>query len=346
MCKNQAMTHPAARLPRAVRPHRVVVIAVDGVIPFEFSIPARLFGAARDEAGRPLYEVVTASAGGQPVRTSADFLISPGADLSEAIQSADTVVVPALELGEVDPAQVDVVIEALAHRPGGSRVMSICTGANLLARAGLLDGRPATTHWNHATEFAREFPAVRLDPDVLFIDDGDVLTSAGAAAGVDLCLHLIRHDQGSSVANAVARSCVVPPWREGGQAQFIDAPVPDSGDASTALARAWALERLGADLTLASLARHASMSTRTFTRRFRDETGTSPNQWLTRQRIDYARRLLESTDLPVDQIADTAGLGTAASLRSHLRTVIGVSPTTYRRTFQVRAAPAAASPRS
>jgi transcriptional regulator GlxA family with amidase domain len=324
---------------RAVRPHRVVVIAVDGVIPFEFSIPARLFGAARDETGRPLYEVVTASTHAKPVRTNSDFVINPGANLMDAIRSADTVVVPALELGELDPCQVDVVIETLRHRRRGSRIMSICTGAHLLALAGLLDGRPATTHWNHAIAFSREFPAVRLVPDVLFVDDGDVLTSAGAAAGVDLCLHLIRHDQGSTVANTVARSCVVAPWREGGQAQFIEAPVPDSDDASTTSTRAWAMDRLDADLTLASMATHASMSIRTFTRRFREETGTSPNKWLTRQRIDYARRLLESTDLPVDQIAETAGLGTAASLRGHLRTAIGVSPTTYRRTFQAHTVP-------
>jgi transcriptional regulator GlxA family with amidase domain len=218
--------------------------------------------------------------------------------------------------------------------------MSICTGAHLLAMTGLLDGRPATTHWNHAAEFSREFPTVQLDPGVLFIDDGEVLTSAGAAAGIDLCLHLIRSDHGSSVANVVARACVVAPWREGSQAQFIQAPLPEIGDASTAATRAWALDRLDTDLTLASMAKHASMSIRTFTRRFRAEAGTSPNQWVTRQRVDYARRLLESTDLPVDQIADATGLGTSTSLRGHLRTAIGVSPSTYRRAFQLRNVPA------
>jgi transcriptional regulator GlxA family with amidase domain len=322
----------------ASRPHRVVTIALDGVIPFEFSIPARLFGAARDQAGRPLYEVVTASAHAAAVRTTADFLINPAADLS-AVRSADTVVVPAVELDDLDPLQVESVTEALRHRRRGTRIMSICTGAHLLALAGLLDDRPATTHWNHAATFSREFPAVRLDQNVLFVDDGDVLTSAGAAAGIDLCLHLIRRDRGSSVANTVARACVVAPWREGGQAQFIEAPVPDDGDASTAPTRTWAMERIDAGLTLASMASHASMSIRTFTRRFRDETGTSPNQWLTRQRVDYARRLLESTDLQVDQVAHAAGLGTAASLRGHLRTAIGVSPSTYRRTFQVNSLP-------
>jgi transcriptional regulator GlxA family with amidase domain len=290
---------------------------------------------ACDEGGRPLYEVVTASMHAEPVRTSFDFMINPSANLIDAIRTADTVVVPALQLAMLDPRRTSAVIDTLRHRPRGSRVMSICTGAQLLALAGLLDGRPATTHWKHAAAFSLEFPAVRLDPDVLFVDDGDVLTSAGASAGIDLCLHVIRQDKGSTVANAVARSCIVAPWRDGGQAQFIDAPVPDDWDASTTSTRAWALERLDTDLTLTNMARHASMSVRTFTRRFRQETGTSPNQWLTRQRIDYARRLLESTDLPVDQIAHAVGLGTAASLRSHLRTAIGVSPISYRRAFQV-----------
>jgi transcriptional regulator GlxA family with amidase domain len=320
----------------AARPHRVVVLALDGVIPFEFAIPGRLFGAAHDDSGRALYQVITASKHAAPVRTNSDFVISPGADL-DAVRSADTVVVPAVEVSQLNPSQVDVVIEALSHRRRGSRIMSICTGAHLLALAGLLDGRPATTHWNHVADFSHAFPAVRLDPDVLFVDDGDVLTSAGAAAGVDLCLHLIRHDHGSAIANKVARLCVVAPWREGGQAQFIDSPVPDGENASTTSTRIWALERLDADLTLASMARHASMSVRTFTRRFREETGTSPNHWLTRQRVDYARRLLESTTLPVEQIADATGLGTAVSLRNHLRTAIGVAPLTYRRTFQTDA---------
>jgi transcriptional regulator GlxA family with amidase domain len=315
-----------------------VVIAMDGVIPFEFSIPARLFGATRDVAGRPLYEVVTASMHAEPVRTNADFAIVPRADLADEIRSADTVVVPAVQLSELDSRQVGVVTKILADRRPGSRIMSICTGAYVLASAGLLDGRPATTHWNHAAEFSRDFPAVRLDPDVLFVDDGDVLTSAGAAAGVDLCLHLIRRDQGSAIANAVGRYCVVAPWREGGQAQFIEAPMPNGSDASTTSTRAWMLERLHTDLTLASMAAHASMSVRTFTRRFRDETGTSPNHWLTRQRLDHARRLLESTDLTIDHVAAASGLGSGASLRSHLRAAIGVSPTTYRRTFQAQVA--------
>ena len=213
-------------------------------------------------------------------------------------------------------------------------MVSICTGAFVLAAAGLLDERPATTHWLHAPAFARLFPDVRLDPDVLFVDDGDVLTSAGNAAGIDLLLHLIRRDHGSDVAARVARRSVVAPWREGGQSQFVERPVPEPGDSGTATTRAWALQRLHDPLTLADLATHAQMSVRTFTRRFREETGLSATQWLVQQRVALARRLLESTDSPVERIATESGFGTAASLRQHLHAAIGVPPLTYRRTYR------------
>src|SRR5690606_29420780 len=207
-------------------------------------------------------------------------------------------------------------------------------GAYVLAAAGWLDGRPATTHWRRAEHFRRLFPDVLLDPDVLYTDDGDVLTSAGVASGVDLCLHIIRRDHGSAVANAVARGTVVPPHRDGGQAQFITYPVPDDGRASTSRARHWAMEHLDQPLTLRDLAAKESMSVRTFTRRFRDEVGVSPLQWLTQQRIQRARQLLEETDLPVDRIAEAAGFGTATSLRQHLQNALGVSPSAYRNTFR------------
>jgi len=226
-------------------------------------------------------------------------------------------------------------VSALLQRAAGSaRLVSLCTGAFVLAAAGILDGRPATTHWLYTERFRRLYPAVRLDPDVLFVDDGDVLTSAGNAAGIDLLLHLLRRDHGSEVANRVARRSVVAPWREGGQSQFVERPVPADDDSGTAATRAWAVERLGDPLTLADLAGHARMSIRTFTRRFREETGTSPQQWLAAQRLARARQLLESTDHPVDRIAADAGFGTAASLRGQLRASIGVSPLTYRRTYQ------------
>jgi transcriptional regulator GlxA family with amidase domain len=204
----------------------------------------------------------------------------------------------------------------------------------VLAAAGLLDGRPATTHWMHAATFRRMFPAVALDPDVLFVDDGDVLTSAGNAAGIDLLLHLVRRDHGTEVATRVARRNVVAPWREGGQSQFVERPVPEDGDAGTAATRAWATERLAEPLTLTDLAAHARMSVRTFTRRFREETGISPLRWLAAQRIALARQLLESTDASIERVAADAGFGTPASLRQHLRASIGVAPLAYRRTFR------------
>ncbi|MEW2634201.1 helix-turn-helix domain-containing protein, partial [Streptomyces sp. NPDC048389] len=193
-----------------------------------------------------------------------------------------------------------------------------------------------TAHWNEAADFQRAFPQVEVDPGVLFVDDGDVLTAAGVAAGVDLCLHLVRRDHGSDVANRVARLCVVPPWREGGQAQFIERPVPQQTAATTSPTRAWALSRLGRPVSLAELAAHARMSVRTFSRRFREEVGMTPVQWLTQQRIDHARRLLETTDLPVDRVADESGFGTAASLRQHMAATVGVSPMTYRQTFRAQ----------
>jgi transcriptional regulator GlxA family with amidase domain len=213
-------------------------------------------------------------------------------------------------------------------------VASVCTGAFVLAAAGLLEGRRATTHWLSCARLAEMFPGVRVDAAVLFVDEGAVLTSAGEAAGIDLCLHMIRCDHGAAVAGDVARRTVVPPHREGGQAQFTALPVPPARASSTGAARAWALERLERPVTLAQLAARASMSVRTFTRRFRQETGVSPQVWLTAQRVQAARRLLEETDLPVDRVAERAGFGTAASLRRHLHAAIGVSPSSYRTTFR------------
>lgn len=324
MCKNRAM-------------HRVAVLAADGVIPFELSVPSRIFLAAQGAGGEPLYDVVTCTVDGRPVATAADYSIAVEHDAS-VLAGADTVVVPAAEwyAGLTGPDSLPAgLAAALAGIRPGTRIVSICIGTYVLAAAGLLDGRPATTHWRHAERFAAAFPKVRLDADVLFVDDGDVLTSAGAAAGVDLCLHLVRRDHGSRIANQVARACVVPPWRDGGQAQYVEHPVPEPSSVGTAPTRAWAMERLGTPLRLDDLADHAGMSRRTFTRHFRQEVGLSPGQWLTQQRIALARHLLESTDLPVDRIADRAGFGTAASFRQHLQAAVGVSPHAYRRTFHM-----------
>jgi transcriptional regulator GlxA family with amidase domain len=315
------------------------VLALPGVFPFELGIPARVFGAALDGDGRALYEVVTCSVDGRPVATNSDFTIGVQRSLG-ALHEADTVVVPPTDATLAPtPAVADVLDAAgaaLLGLPATTRVASICTGAEVLARAGLLDGRPATTHWGHAEAFRARHPRVRLDPDVLYVDDGDVLTAAGAASGIDLCLHLVRRDHGVEVANRAARACVVPPHRAGGQAQYVDHPVPAPAGASTADTRVWALGRLDAPLDLATMAGHAAMSVRTFTRRFRDEAGMSPNQWLTQQRVALARRLLETTDLTVDQVAQRVGIGTAASLRLHMSASLGVSPTAYRRTFRLR----------
>jgi transcriptional regulator GlxA family with amidase domain len=316
--------------------HRVAVLAVPGVIPFELSVPSRIFSTARGSDGESLYEVITCTLDGRPVVTSADFSIAVERD-ARALAEADTVVVPAAS-GFTDISGPDSLpaglLDALASVRPGTRIVSICIGTFVLAAAGLLDGRPATTHWRHADRFAEHFPHVRLDSGVLFVDDGDVLTSAGAAAGVDVCLHLVRRDHGSEIANQVARYCIVPPWRDGGQAQYVERPVPEPSSAGTSPTRAWALQRLGTPLQLSDLAAHAGMSRRTFTRRFRDEVGMSPGQWLVRQRVELARRLLESSDLPVDRVAAGAGFGTSASLRQHLHAAIGVSPHAYRRTFR------------
>ncbi|MEV8453762.1 helix-turn-helix domain-containing protein [Streptomyces sp. NPDC052095] len=322
-------------------PHRVVVLALDGLLPFELGIPQRIFGRAfgveAHDAGRRLYQVVTCSVRPPgPVRTDADFTI--GVEHGpEALATADTVVIPAsYELGPVhsEGRLTGELAAAFARIRPGTRMVSICTGSYVLAASGRLDGRPATTHWWHADHFQRLFPAVRVDPDVLFIDDGDVLTSAGVAAGIDLCLHIVRRDHGTAVANDVARRTVVPPHRDGGQAQYIRRPVPDSRLAATTTARTWALGRLERPILLRDMAQQESMSVRTFTRRFREEVGVSPVQWLTQQRIERARHLLETTDLSVDQVARDAGFGTPTSLRQHLQAALGVSPTAYRRTFR------------
>ncbi|MGW7089178.1 GlxA family transcriptional regulator [Streptomyces sp. NPDC054871] len=341
MAPTTAATTAASKRTTPTTPrHRVVVLALDGVIPFEFGIPQRIFGRARAADGELLYEVVTASI--RPpglVRTDADvaILVENG---PECLASADTVVVPAsYELGPVyeEGVLTDELSSALARIKPGTRLISICTGGYVLAAAGYLDGRTATTHWSSAEHFQRLFPRITVDPDVLFIDDGDILTSAGVAAGLDLCLHVVRSDHGAAVANEVARRTVVPPHRDGGQAQYIQRPVPEPQFATTTSARAWALARLHEPIQLRDMADQESMSVRTFTRRFREEVGISPGQWLAQQRVERARHLLESSDLSVDRVARDAGFGTAQSMRAHLQAALGVTPTAYRRTFARRA---------
>ncbi|MFC8799004.1 GlxA family transcriptional regulator [Promicromonospora sp. NPDC057138] len=308
--------------------HRVVVLAIDGAYPFDLGIPSRVFG---DVDGR--YEVLTCSVDGRPVRTNSDFSITVEHG-PEALRTADTVVIPPFVTTAITREMPAALLEALGSVRPGTRLVSICTGAFVLAAAGLLDGRPATTHWALADLFRAWYPQVALDPDVLFIDDGDVLTSAGAASGLDVCLHIIRKDHGSEVANQVARMCVAPPWRDGGQAQYIQHPVPEATNSGVAVSREWALEHLHEPITLADLAERSRMSLRTFARRFNDEVGMSPGRWLIRQRVDRARHLLETTDQPVDEVAYQVGFAGGTSLREHLHAAIGVSPLAYRRTFR------------
>jgi transcriptional regulator GlxA family with amidase domain len=315
--------------------HRVAVLLLPPVVGFDATIPPTLFGNAVDAEGNALYDVVSCGLTPGPVMSTTGFDLVAAAG-PEVLATADTVVIGGTRY---PPARVDGVLPeeataAMALIRPGTRLVSICTGAFVLAAAGLLDGRPATTHWKFADALRRLHPDVRVDENVLFVDDGDVLTSAGLAAGIDLCLHIIRSDHGAQVANAVARYCVVPPWREGGQAQFIDRQVPEPDQYSTAPTREWALQHLDEELTVQRLARHAKMSPRTFNRRFREETGQSPGGWVRDRRIDRARELLESRDLPVDEVARLSGLGSGGNLRHHLRRGVGMSPSSYRKVYQ------------
>ncbi|QER87713.1 GlxA family transcriptional regulator [Streptomyces tendae] len=313
--------------------HRVAVLALDGVLPLDLGIPARVFNEARAPDGSRLYTVGTCSIGGRPVRTHEDFQIVVEHDES-LLRTADTVVIATLEptaellaTGTL-PGDVSTLLKSIGQR---TRIVSLCTSAFLLAAAGLLDDLRATTHWTLCDAFARLFPGVEVDPNVLFVDNGRILTSAGGAAGIDLCLHLVRQDHGASVAAAAARRVVAAPWREGGQAQFIEHVVPPDTDRSTSATREWALRRLAEPITLEDMARHAHMSVRTFTRRFRQETGVSPLKWLCQRRLAHARQLLESTDLPVARIAGACGFSDPVALRRQFHTYVGLSPAAYRR---------------
>lgn len=316
--------------------HRVAVLVRPGVMPMELGLVHQLFTRARTEAGQRLYEVVTCAVAPGEVTTDVDFPITV-AHGPEALAQADTVIVPAAHPGDEEVAAAGLpagLRAALAQIRTGTRIASICTGAFVLAAAGLLDGKRATTHWQAAEQFRRSYPGIALDPSVLHVDEGAVLTSAGEAAGIDLCLHVIRRDHGQAIANEVARATVVPPHREGGQAQYVHQPLPGCAHSGTQNARKWALEHLDEPISLARLAAAERVSLRTFTRRFHDETGLSPGQWLLQQRIRRARELLEDTDLAIGEITRAAGFGTAAALRQHFRKALGVSPSRYRSTFR------------
>jgi transcriptional regulator GlxA family with amidase domain len=302
---------------------------------FELGTVHEVFGIDRSEYADPWYECRLVAAYGSPVPVSdASWTISTPYSLP-SLEEADTIAVvtwPDFDL----PAKPEVLDAIRAAHARGARIISVCTGAFLLAEAGLLDGKRATTHWRFVDELAKRYPSIDLDCDVLYVDAGDgIYTSAGTGAGVDLCLHLVRLDHGADVANAVARRMVVPPQRDGGQAQFVNMPVPCCADDDPiASTLEWALENLDQPLRVEHLARHSLLSPRTFARRFRSATGTTPMQWLARQRVLHAQRLLETTDLSVDGIAERCGFGTGTVLRAHFRRVTGTSPQSYRRTFR------------
>ena len=310
----------------------VAVIVQNGFAPFEFGVACEAFGLDRSDDGVPNFDfrVVTPEPGA--VTSKLGFSLNVDADLSFAYQ-ADLVVVsptPREWWGRTDPRVLDVVRDAQGR---GAWLLSVCSGSFILAAAGVLDGRRATTHWMYADTMAEMYPDIDVDPDVLYVQDGRIITSAGTAAGLDACLHLLRIELGAEMTNIIARRMVVPPQRDGGQAQFIAQPLPEAASLSLAPVTDWMLANLRQDLSVDDLAARAHMSPRTFARRFKADLGTTPAAWLARQRILHAQRLLETTDLALDRIAYECGFGSAAVLRQNFARVLGTTPTAYRATF-------------
>jgi AraC family transcriptional activator FtrA len=311
----------------------VAVAVTEGAPIFEISIPIEVFGRVRPGMPDLRYDVRVCNPESGPVFSGGGFT-APAGDTYATLVKADTVIVPAVRDVTAEPPAdlVEAVREAHAN---GARVASLCSGAFALAAAGLLDGRRATTHWLYADEFRNRFPAVDLDPAVLYIDHGDVLTSAGTTAGIDLCLAMVAADHGADVANTLARRLVAPTHRSGGQAQYVETPAPQAaGRDSLGPLLDWMRTHLAEPLTVADLARQANVAERTLIRRFHTAVGVTPGKWLTAQRVLHARRLLETTDLPVERVAAAAGLGGAANLRHHFTEVVGVAPSDYRRSFR------------
>ncbi|SCL62290.1 transcriptional regulator, AraC family with amidase-like domain [Micromonospora citrea] len=312
----------------------VAVIVMDGVATFELGVVAEVFGLDRTADGFPGYEFHVCSPDGGPVRTTSGFHLIPHGDLGH-IEDADLVAVPAHGLSGTTPARVLDALRRAADR--GAYVLSVCSGAFLLGEAGLLDGRECTTHWRYADELQRRHPTAKVRCNSLYVQDDRLLTSAGTAAGIDACLHLVRQEHGSATATRLARRMVVPPHRDGGQSQYVEAPIPETPEAPTLTpVLEWLMGHLDRPVTVDELAERAGMAPRTFARRFRAETGTTPHQWLTNQRVLLARRLLEETRLSVEAVADRAGFGDAAALRHHFVRRVGATPQTYRTTFRDR----------
>jgi transcriptional regulator GlxA family with amidase domain len=331
----EGITPRPARRPRR---HLVAVVAFDGVVLGDLAAPCEVFGRVRDANGHPAYDVRIC--GMRPKTTSKDVTLTVRWPLT-LLRKADTIVVPGID--DLERSIPDVLVSELRRAiVRGARVASICTGAFILARTGTLDGRVATTHWLAASELARRFPAITVNPDVLYVDHGAVLTSAGAAAGLDLCLHLVRRDYGAVIAADVARAAVMPLERAGGQAQFIVHEQPDVPHATFGPLLIWIEQHLRHDLSLPVVARRAALSGRTLSRRFREHVGTTPAAWIARARVREAQRLLETTKLSVEAVAETAGYGSATVLRDRFSALVGVTPLAYRRSFSS----ANASPRA
>ena len=314
------------------RPHRVAALVLPSVVPFDLGVAVQVFGYRRPDLGRLRYKLTVCSAQAGLVPTSGGFSVVVPHGLG-ALRTAETIVVPGID-DLLLPVPLPVVRALRRAHERGVRLVSICTGAFVLAAAGVLDGRRATTHWLDAPALAERFPMITVDPAVLYVDEGSVLTSAGITAGVDLCVHVVSKDYGTAVANAVARRLVVAPHRAGGQAQFVVEPVSPERGTALESARRWAVERLAQPLTVRQMAVKAGMSMRTFARRFAAETGTSPLQWLLRQRLLAAQQLLENTDHPVERVASECGFGSAVSLRVHFRREFDTSPLGYRQAFR------------
>lgn len=323
-------------MPKPVQsPNRTVAaIVYDGIATFEFGIVAEVFGLNRPEMGPDWYRLVTCSAEAGPLRAAGGLTVTVDHDLTQ-LAKAGTVVLAGWK--GIDVAPPDTLLDALREASArGARIVSLCSGAFVLAAAGLLDGGRATTHWRYADAFRAKFPAVVLDPDVLYVDRGNVLTSAGSAAGIDLLLHIVRKDFGPAAANSVAKRLVVPAHRDGGQSQFIERPVPPRPDGKLASLLDKMRERLDRPMTISTLAREAAMSDRTFLRRFKEMTGLTPAEWLLSVRLDRAKQLLEGDAASIETVAMMAGFGSAATLRLHFRNVVGVSPRDYRDRFAHR----------
>jgi len=311
----------------------VAVVAFDQAPVFEIGVVCEVFGLDRSADGLTRFDFALVAGEPPPLRTSSGFSIDTPHGL-ERLEAAELIAIPGWRSPDEQPpaAVLDALRAAVAR---GARVMSLCSGAFVLAAAGLLDDRRATTHWRYAPALAQRHPRVRVAPDVLYVDEGQVLTSAGTAAGIDLCLHIVRTEYGADVANRIARRMVVPPHREGGQAQYIETPIAaDRRDGALGAALAWALAHLDEELSVEVLARRAHMSPRTFVRRFAAALGGTPHQWLLAQRLTQARRLLETTDLGIDEVAGRAGFGSAAALRVHFARRLDIAPLAYRRTFR------------